>query len=416
MTKGMNQLLFSAVSVEQVKEVLKKYLEEYEPDIEEVDLLSAYNRVLAEDIVSQEDIPAFNRSTVDGFAVKARDTFGASESMPALLTLVGEIRMGEQTDIKISTGEAAKIPTGGMLPEGSDAVVMLEYTQLMDDTTLWAERPVAPGENVVTKGEDIRRGSVVLKKGHTLRPQDLGALAAVGIDKVKVVKPPLISVISTGDEVKPPGQSIKPGEVRDINTYAICGEVMKWGGQPLPQGIVRDSFGDLYNAVKTALGKSHAVLLTGGSSVGTRDHTVKVIESLGKPGVLAHGLPVKPGKPTVVAVVEGKPVIGLPGHPVSAMVIFEIIVRPVISTMLGRPEDYGGTRVLARLSRNMASAAGREDFIRVKLERRGEELWAVPVLGKSGLISSMVDSHGLAHIPPHKQGVAEGELVEVEIY
>jgi molybdopterin molybdotransferase len=191
---------------------------------------------------------------------------------------------------------------------------------------------------------------------------------------------------------------------------------MKWGGLPLPHGIVRDNFEDLYDAVKAALEKSHMVLLSGGSSVGARDHTVKVIESLGKPGVLAHGLPVKPGKPTVVAVVDGKPIIGLPGHPVSAMVIFEILVRPIISTMLGRPEDFGGTRVYARMSRNMASASGRQDFIRVKLEQRGEELWAVPVLGKSGLISNMVESHGLARIPSEKQGVAEGELVEVELF
>jgi len=415
--KGMSPLaLFSAVTVEQVRDLLKRHLEGFKPGIEEANLFSAYNRVLAEDVVSPEDIPGFDRSTVDGFAVKAKDTFGAGESMPAILTLAGEIMMGEQTNITLSTGEAAKIPTGGMLPKGSDAVVMLEYTQLLDDTTLYAERPVAPGENVIARGEDINKGSMVLQRGHTLRPQDLGAMAALGIRKVKVVKPPVISVISTGDEVKPPEKSINPGEVRDINTYAICGEVAKWGGMPLPLGIVRDNFQDLYDAVKSALEKSHAVLLSGGSSVGTRDHTVRVIESLGRPGVLAHGLPVKPGKPTVVAVVDGKPIIGLPGHPVSAMVIFEIIVRPMISMMLGRSGDFGGTKIFARMSRNMASAAGRQDFIRVKLERRGQELWAVPILGKSGLISNLVESHGLANIPPEKQGVAEGELVEVELY
>lgn len=408
--------LFSAITVEQVKGLLKKHLEGFEHKIESVDLFSAYNRVLAEDIFSPEDIPGFNRSTVDGFAVKAGDTFGASEAMPALLTLVGEIGMGEQTNIRLSSGQAAKIPTGGMLPEGSDAVVMLEYTQLLDEVTLCAERPVAPGENVVARGEDMKKGDMVLSRGHTLRPQDLGALAALGIREVKVVKPPLISVISTGNEVKPPGESIRPGEVRDINTYSICGQVKKWGGMPLPLGIVKDDFQEIYDAVKSALGKSDAVILSGGSSVGTRDHTVKVIESLGKPGVLAHGLPVKPGKPTVVAVVDGRPIIGLPGHPVSAMVIFEIIARPMISMMLGRDEDFGGTKIFARMSRNMASAAGRQDYVRVKLERRGEELWAVPVLGKSGLISGMVESCGLAHIPPQKQGVAEGELVEVELY
>jgi molybdopterin molybdotransferase len=408
--------LFSAVTVEQAKSLLKTHLQGFEHKIESVDLFSAYNRVLAEDIFSPEDIPGFNRSTVDGFALKAGDTFGASEAMPALLTLVGEIAMGEKTNIKLSTGEAAKIPTGGMLPEGSDAVVMLEYAQLMDDTTLCVERPVTPGENVVAIGEDMKRGDIVLSRGHTLRPQDLGALAALGIREVKAVKPPVICVISTGNEVKPPGESIKPGEVRDINTYSICGQVIRWGGVPMPLGIVKDDFQKLYDAIKLALEKSDAVVLSGGSSVGTRDLTVKVIENLGKPGVLAHGLPVKPGKPTVVAVVDGKPVIGLPGHPVSAMVIFEIIVRPMISMMLGRDEDFGTTRILARMSRNVPSAAGRQDYIRVKLERRGEELWAVPVLGKSGLISGMVESCGLAHIPSQKQGVAEGELVEVELY
>ncbi|MDI3481712.1 MAG: molybdopterin molybdotransferase [Tepidanaerobacteraceae bacterium] len=408
--------LFSAVTVEQVKSLLKKHLEGFKPETECVDLISAYNRVLAEDIFSPEDIPGFNRSTVDGFAVKAVDTFGGSEAMPALLTLVGEIGMGERPNIKLSSGEAAKIPTGGMLPEGSDAVVMLEYTQLLDDVTLCVERPVAPGENVVAAGEDMKKGEIVFRRGHTLRPQDLGALAALGIWEVRVAKPPVISVISTGNEVKPPDQSIRLGEVRDINTYSICGQVKKWGGVPLPLGIVKDDFQELSDAVKSAVEKSDAVLLSGGSSVGSRDHTVKVIESLGKPGVLAHGLSVKPGKPTVVAVVGGTPIIGLPGHPVSAMVIFEIIARPMISMMLGRDEDYGSAKIFARMSRNVASAAGRQDYIRVKLERRGEEVWAVPVLGKSGLISTMVESCGLAHIPPHKQGVAQGEMVEVELY
>lgn len=408
--------LFSAKSVEETRAILMQHMKNYTPEIEELDIISSYNRVLAEDIISSEDIPAFDRSTVDGFAVKARDTFGASESLPALLTLVGEVTMGAKTEIKIKSGHAVKIPTGGMLPEGSDAVVMLEYTQLMDDTTLCVEKPVAPGENVLKRGEDIKKRSTVLFKGHTLRPQDLGALAATGFEKVKVVKPPVVTVISTGDEITPPNFAIGPGQVRDINTYALCGEVMKWGGRPLAAGIVKDNFKDLYSAVDEALEKSDMVLLSGGSSVGSRDLTVKVIESLGKPGVLAHGLPVKPGKPTVVAVVDGKPIIGLPGHPVSAMVIFEIIVRPLISVMLGRPEDFGSIKIYARMSRNMASAAGREDFIRVKLQHRGQELWAVPILGKSGLISNLVESHGLARIPPEKQGVLEGEAVEVELF
>jgi molybdopterin molybdotransferase len=269
---------------------------------------------------------------------------------------------------------------------------------------------------VVSKAEDIKKGCIILKRGHTLRPQDLGALAAIGVGEVKVVKPPIVSVISTGDEIRPPGERVKAGEVRDINSYALCGQVIKWGGAPRPTGIVRDRFDELLEALKSALSESDLVLISGGSSVGARDHTVEVIRSLGQPGVLVHGLPVKPGKPTIIAAVGEKPIIGLPGHPVSAMVIFELIVRPVISILLGRPEDFGGIKVSARIARNIPSAAGREDFIRVKLERRQEEMWAVPVLGKSGLISTMVESHGLARIPPEKQGVLEGEPVEVELF
>jgi len=408
--------LFNARSVGEAVNLLKEQLKTYIPKIEEVDILSAFSRVLAEDVISSEDIPGFDRSTVDGFAVMARDTFGASEAMPAILTLAGEVRMGEETQIRLSQGMAAKIPTGGMLPQNADSVVMLEYTQFLDDNTILVEKPVAPGENVIQKGEDIKKDSVVMKKGHTLRAQDLGALAGMGIARVKVFSPPRVAVISTGDEVRPPESQLNPGEVRDINTYALCGQVMKWGGKPLAMGIIEDDFDSLYEAVKSALEKSDVVLLSGGSSVGTRDHTVKVIEKLGKPGVLAHGLPVKPGKPTVLASVDGKPIIGLPGHPVSAMVIFELIVRPLLSMMLSRDINYGGIKVLARMSRNIASAAGRQDFIRVKLERRQDELWAVPILGKSGLISTMVESHGLAQIPPEKQGILAGEWVEVEMF
>jgi molybdopterin molybdotransferase len=412
----MKPVLFEAKTVSDVRELLKEHVKTIRLKTEEVDLNSAFGRVLAENIISTEDIPGFNRSTVDGFAVMAEDTFGATESLPALLTLVGEVMMGEAAKIKLLPNQTVKIPTGGMLPDNADSVVMIEYTQTLDSTTLCVEKPVAPGENVVSKGEDIERGSVLFNKGHTIRPQDLGALASIGKDKVKVVTPPLISVLSTGDEVVPPNEPLKPGQVRDINTFAISGQVLKWGAKPIAFGIIGDDFEKLYNAVKKALESSDVVLLSGGSSVGTRDHTVRVIEKLGTPGVLAHGLSVKPGKPTVIAVVEGKPVIGLPGHPVSAMVIFELIVRPIISMLLGRPENYGGLKVKARISRNISSAAGRQDFIRVCLEDREGELWAVPILGKSGLISNMIEAEGIAEISSEKQGVLQGEWVEVELF
>ncbi len=408
--------LFNALNVEQARHILKQHLTHHERKTEEVNLFSAYNMVLAEDILSQEDVPGFSRSTVDGFAVRASDTFGATEALPAILTLTGEVKMGQKTCITIEQGETAKIPTGGMMPKGSDSVVMLEYTQLLGEDTVCIERPVAPGDNVVAAGEDIKKGTLLLKSGHTIRPQDMGALAGIGRSRVKVAKPPVVSVISTGDEIKNPDEEVKPGEVRDINTYALCGLIAKWGAVFKPNGIVKDDFNLLREAVTISLDTSDIVLLSGGSSVGVKDHTVKVIDSLGKPGVLAHGLSVKPGKPTVIGVANSKPVIGLPGHPVSAMIIFELIVRPLISMFLGRPEDFGGARIFARISRNISSAAGRQDFIRVQLEQRNGQLWAIPILGKSGLISTMVESHGLAKIPPERQGFAEGDIVEIELF
>ncbi|MCF6095526.1 molybdopterin molybdotransferase MoeA [Thermovorax subterraneus] len=408
--------LFDALKIEEALKVLKENLVGVKPKSEEVMLQDAYGRVLAEDVYSPEDIPPFNRSTVDGYAVISRDTFGACESLPAMLKVVGEIKMGERPQFSLKAGEAARISTGGMLPESSDAVVMLEYTQPLEDGTLLIERPVAPGENVILKGEDVRKGGLVLKKGHTLRPQDLAALAGMGFDKVKVSALPRVSVISTGDEIKPPGEEIKEGEIRDMNSFSIAGLVLKWGGIPEIFGVVRDDFDEIKKAVSEALKISDLVVISGGSSVGTRDLTVRVLDSLGSPGVLVHGIAVKPGKPTIIAVVDGKPVIGLPGHPVSAMVIFEQVVRPILSWFLGRAQDYGGPKVRARMGRNISSAAGREDFIRVKLAQRDGELWAVPVLGKSGLISTMVESHGLVRIASEKLGVKEGEYVDVELY
>lgn len=409
-------MLFEAVKVKDALNMLKENLRSILVRSEEVPLLESLNRVLAEDIYSPEDIPPFDRSTVDGYAVIARDTFGAGESLPAILKIVDEIKMGERPEVALKPGEAAKISTGGMLPEGSDAVVMLEYTHPFEDGTLVVERPVAPGENVILKGEDVKKGSLVLPKGHTLRPQDIAVLAGMGLEKVKVAISPKVAVISTGDEVKPPGSELKDGEIRDMNSFSLAGLVLKWGGVPVIYGVVRDDFNEIRKEMSKALDETDLVIISGGSSIGARDLTVKVIESLGKPGVLAHGLAVKPGKPTILGAVGGKPVVGLPGHPVSAMVIFELVVRPIISWFLGRPEDYARTKVKAKIARNISSTAGREDFIRVKLEERDGELWAIPVLGKSGIISTMVESHGLARIPPEKLGVKEGEYIEVELY
>jgi len=409
-------MLFEVKSVEEAVKIVKENISDFQRDSEDVDLFDALGRVIYSDVIAMEDIPAFNRSTVDGYAVIAKDTFGASESIPSILEIVGEVRIGEKAKVKIFAGQTVKISTGGMLPENSDAVVMLEYTQPLDENTLLVEKPVAPFENVIKKGEDISKGETLFKRGHTLRAQDVGALAALGITKVKVYKRPRIGIISSGDEIKRPEEETKEGEIRDINTYTIFSAVKSLGAIGVSFGIVKDDFELIKKTLSDALKTCDAVIISGGSSVGTRDLTLKAVNSLGNPGVIFHGLSVKPGKPTIFAVVEKVPIIGLPGHPVSAMIIFELIARPLVNLLMGREEDYGAFKLYARCGKDISSAAGREDYVRVKLEKRENELWAIPILGKSGMISTMTQSDGLLRVPAERVGFSRGELAEVIVY
>ncbi|SFH30030.1 molybdopterin molybdochelatase [Desulfotomaculum arcticum] len=406
------QDLFQARTVEEARTIIGGHINI--GGIEKVLLLESPGRRLAEDVRALDAVPGFDRSTMDGFAVKARDTFGASESLPAYLDVTGEVLMGREAVGNIGTGQAWRIPTGGMLPPGADAVVMVEYTEELDDRTIGVTRPVAPGDHVVRCGEDISPGARVLSAGQIIRPQDLGLLSSVGLTEVAVALPIRVGIISTGDEVIEPGCSPAPGQVRDINSYALYGQAAACGAKPCIYGIVRDSYELLLDKVRQALAECDIVLLSGGSSVGVRDVAHKVIDSLGFPGVLFHGISIKPGKPTVGAVVDGKPVFGLPGHPVSAMVVFELLVTPLLKYGIYRnnPLEFP---VRARMTRNMRSAAGREDYLRVRLYKDEEIIVAEPILGKSGLISTMVQANGLARIPAEKEGVEAGEYVEVKL-
>lgn len=407
---------FKVVTVAEAKDILFKNWSGKSKAGELVPLTQSLQRVLAEDVASQVDVPGFARSTVDGFAVMAKDTFGASEALPAIMTITGEIFMGQAPPGSLRPGEAMRIPTGGMLPENADAIVMVEYTEEMDDQTVLIERAVAPGENVVRRGEDIIVGAVLLSAGRVIRPQELGALAGVGVTQIPVVVKPKVAIISTGDEVVNPDQTPGPGQVRDINSYALYGQVVALGGEATLFGIVPDQYETLRATVENALQSHDVVILSGGSSVGTRDVSAKVMDELGQPGVLVHGVSVRPGKPTIISVVQDKPVFGLPGHPVSAMVIFDLFVRPVLNTLLGRKQAPWRPVVQARLNRNLASGGGREDYVRVQLDARADGLWAEPVLGKAGLITTMVKADGLIKIPLETEGLATGEDVEVEVF
>jgi molybdopterin molybdotransferase len=410
------------VSVDEARRIFYSAYVPPEPETEEAPLSEALGRVLASDIVSGTPLPEFPRSSMDGYAAYSADTFGASESLPAYLKLAGEIRMGEPASVPLSRGQVFTIPTGGMLPVGADAVVMLEHTQALGTDEVEVLKPVAPGENVVQPGDDIRAGETVLSKGRRLRPQDLGALAGIGVTKPLVFKMPKVAIINTGNEVIAAEQKPLPGQVRDVNSYNLAGLVRQAGGIPVLKGIFRDDYGLIRGALEDGLSDCDIVALTGGSSVGTGDLTAKVINDAGKPGVLVHGVSVRPGKPVIIGVVKGKPVFGLPGHPVAVTVSFELFLGPLIKKASGETDPLGiagipNVRVVeAKMARNYSSAPGREDHLRVLLKSEGGELFAHPVLGKSGLISTLVKAHGTVVIPVEKPGLLKGEKVTVRLF
>ncbi len=390
------------------------------PGEEEIPTTDTLGRVVSRDLRSPENLPPFTRSTMDGYAVRGRDTFGATEALPAYLALTGKVAMGKEAVGEVGNAEAMKIATGGMLPEGADAVVMLEYTSQVDDHMLEVTKPVAPGENVIRAGEDMELGEIILKRGHRIRPQDIGALCGVGVTRVPVFHRPRVAVIPTGDEIIPPDRAAAPGQVRDINSYHLSALIEQAGGLPVRFPIIPDDEDRLREAVERAVRETSLVILSGGSSVGTRDLTARILASFGGPGILVHGVAVKPGKPTLCALIGDRPVFGLPGHPAAVVIGYDLFVRPWLRKLSGEEiplwDRFGRQGVRARITRSVASRAGREDYIRVALEMEGKEVRARPILGKSGLISTLVDAAGTVVIPENQLGVEKGEEVDVRLF
>ncbi|MBB5349364.1 molybdopterin molybdotransferase MoeA [Desulfoprunum benzoelyticum] len=405
------------IPVDEARQVLLDCLGSHIPDQETVPLDQALDRVLAAPIFAPEDLPAHARSTMDGFAVRAADTFGASESMPGYLQIAGEISMGEAPDGRVTEGTCHRIPTGGLLPDGADAVVMLEHTVPVDDTMVEIVKGVGPGVNILGRGEDIAHGQLALPAGQLLRPQDLGLLAGLGIDAVTVTRTVSVGIISTGDEIVPFTETPAPGKIRDINKIALGGQVRRVGAAVVDYGIVSDRWEVFMPVLRQAVADNDLVLFSGGSSVGMRDLGEQAIAELHPPGILVHGVALKPGKPVIIGLSGMKPVFGLPGHPVSAMVCFDLFVRPAIDRLAGRVTDQlPEATIIARLDRNINSAAGRRDIVRVRLIREDHSWAAEPVLGKSGAISSLARAHGYFIIPESSQGISQDTLITVHLY
>jgi len=408
----------SFFKVKTAKEVLESLRTVQPLGIETVHITDALNRILASEIVSSEDIPGFQRSTVDGYALGAKDTFGASENLPTPFAIVGEVRMGRKPSFGLARGECALISTGGMLPQGADAVVMVEYSQKVEDTVVEISRPVSPLENVILSDDDVRKGQVILQKGTRLRPQDLGILAGLGVNTVAVFSKPKAAIISTGEEIVDVTQKPKPGQVRDINTYTLGGLCTELGVEPIYLGLAGDSFEDLKVLFEKGLSQADVILLSGGSSVGVKDMTLDLFLSFADVELLAHGVSISPGKPTIVARKGNQTLWGLPGHPVSAMIIFDVFLRYLFARLSGLadPAGYYRDTVEAELDRNIESASGREDYVRVKLVTEDGKLVAKPILGKSGLISTMVEADGIMKIDMNTEGLYQGDTVRVSVF
>lgn len=413
---------FNVLPPDEARALLLQHLTAVLPS-ETVATDAAIGRVTAAALMAPQPLPAFRRSTMDGYAVRAADTFGASGTLPALLSVIAEIPMGSPADVTLDVGQTAIVHTGGMIPMTADAVVQIELTQFVGT---YAEpvppfeievfKAVAAGENILQVGEDVQEGAEILPKGHLLRPQDLGGLLALGITSIGVVRRPRVAILATGDEVIPPNQTAGPGQIRDINSYTVAGQVRQAGGLPLLGGIIADDLGALQSAAGEALAGADMLVMSAGSSVSVRDMTVQVIEQLGKPGVLFHGVATRPGKPTIVGVVDNKPVLGLPGNPVSAMIQFDMFGIPTIYRLQGLKTSPKHGFVWAKLSQNIASQSGREDYVPARLAETPGGLIATPVFGKSNLIYTLVNAVGLIKIPLNKGGLLAGSLVEVRLF
>lgn len=404
---------FDVSTVEEVEVEIQRLASIYIAQEEIVDLLESVNRIASEDIFAPIDLPQFNRSTVDGYAVISQEVMGASQAIPSFLTCIDEVLMGEMVDFRLQKGQAVYVPTGGMVPEGADAMVMIEYVEKLDEQTILVHKPIAPLENMTLVGDDLKQGELVVPKGKKINPYDIGLLVGQGIATVKVYKKPQFAIISTGDELVDLGEIQKIGQIRDINTYVLSALIEELGGEVLQKFIVKDDFDELKKLIQQAVQKSQIILVSGGSSVGTRDYTKDVIVSTGGK-VLVHGISIKPGKPTIIGEIHHKAIFGLPGHPASALIVFNRFVKMYIQQILKIKQKQ--LSIIATLACNVHSSAGKETYQMVELIQ-GETDWkASPLYAKSGMMTLLAKATGYIRILSEQEGLMKGQKVEVFLF
>lgn len=415
--------LLKVDTISEVQQKLQEYFGHMEREVEAVDLRNACGRYLAEDVEADVDTPSFRRSVVDGYALRGADTFGVSDSIPVFLSVVGTVEMGEPTTIFVESGQAVYVPTGGMIPDGADTMIMVEHVDQLGETEISVNRPSPPNANIMNIGDDFKKGQKFFSRGHRIGTKDIGLLAACGKASVSVFRRPKLAILSTGDELVDPSVFPGPCQIRDINAYAVAAFGESAGAEILSLSVVKDEPDAYKAAVEAALKESDLVILSGGSSAGTKDFTASIIDSLGSPGVITHGLAIKPGKPTIIGILTGetrnKAVIGLPGHPLSSIIVFDVIVNGFLKKyFLGNEERP--KRIPAILGENIHSGEGRETYQLVNLEASeqdkatGRPGWtARPIRAKSGAISQLALADGYVVIPEGTEGVAAGQLVQV---
>jgi|BioPla2DNA2_1021312.scaffolds.fasta_scaffold03719_6 molybdopterin molybdotransferase len=396
---------------QQATQIINENISSYEKICEIVSINNLLGRVLFCDICSNEFVPDFDRSTVDGYAVVASSTFGCSDSIPAILDYKGEVEMGQEPDFEIDKSSCAYVPTGGQIPKGANAMVMIEYAEDFGDNTRAMLKPSAPSQHIIFRGDDVKKDQIILTAGTILQTKDIGTLSALGISEVMVCKRPRVGVISTGDELIDITQPLKKSQIRDVNTYVLCSAIESAGCEPVKIGIVKDDFKALQTAVQKSLKDCDVLLVSGGSSVGVKDATAKVFESLGE--VYFHGIAIKPGKPTIFGKIGEKSVFGLPGHPLASYFIFDLFIRPMLYKIQNAKEFRNST--VAKLTAPIPSNHGRQECVPVRVFEQNEELLAEPIFNKSGLISVLAKAQGYIVIDRDCEGLSKDDLVTVTL-